>query len=91
MIGSDHAERIKAVASNKTSFNLGGDLAFILTRKILLRTKDRLDLGLETSASRSAQEVVMEERRASSGGGLGRWRKTRCSHSREGYDRTPIR
>ena len=60
MIGSDHAERIKAVASNKTSFNLGGDLAFILTRKILLRTKDRLDLGLNECVQ-IGQEVVMEE------------------------------
>jgi hypothetical protein len=59
MIGSDHAERIKEVASHKTSFNLGGDLAFILTRKILLKTKDRLDLGLDECVQ-IGQEAVME-------------------------------
>lgn len=59
MIGSDHAERIKAIASDKVGFNLGGDLAFILTHKILLRTKDRLDLGLDECVQ-IGQEVVME-------------------------------
>lgn len=80
MIGSDHAERIKAVASNKTSFNLGGDLAFILTHKILLRTKDRLDLGLDECVQ-IGQEVVMEAEffRAVS----------LIFPFREGHDRTP--
>lgn len=59
MIGSDHAERIKAIASDKVGFNLGGDLAFILTHKILLKTKDRLDLGLDECVQ-IGQEVVME-------------------------------
>jgi hypothetical protein len=80
MIGSDHAERIKAVASNKVGFNLGGDLAFILTRKILLRTKDRLDLGLDECVQ-IGQEVVMEDEffRAVS----------LIFPFREGHDRTP--
>lgn len=80
MIGSDHAERIKEVASHKTSFNLGGDLAFILTRKILLRTKDRLDLGLDECVQ-IGQEVVMEAEffRAVS----------LIFPFREGHDRTP--
>lgn len=59
MIGSDHAERIKAIANDKVGFNLGGDLAFILTHKILLKTKDRLDLGLDECVQ-IGQEVVME-------------------------------
>jgi hypothetical protein len=80
MIGSDHAERIKAVASNKTSFNLGGDLAFILTRKIFLKTKDRLDLGLDECVQ-IGQEAVMEAEffRAVS----------LIFPFREGHDRTP--
>ena len=80
MIGSDHAERIKAVASNKVSFNLGGDLAFILTHKILLKTKDRLDLGLDECVQ-IGQEAVMEPEffRAVS----------LIFPFREGHDRTP--
>jgi hypothetical protein len=80
MIGSDHAGRINAVATDeKDSFNLGGDLAFVLYRKILLRTKGRLDLSLD-ECIQAGREAVMEEEffRAVS----------MIFPFREGYDRT---